>query len=83
MKFGWLMQSIRAIASDLCIYRTMLGGASFKDWYDTYNDAYPWQDYQVLKVLGGIDAVRQDVEPSNIRDKSKFWPADLQNTINE
>ena len=51
-----IVESTGADVSDLCIYRTMLGGASFKDWVDTYNDGYPWQDYQIVKVIGGIDA---------------------------
>ena len=51
-----IVRSTGADVSDLCIYRTMLGGASFKAWYDTYHDAYPWLDYKVLKVLGGLDA---------------------------
>ncbi|MBR6187383.1 MAG: DUF4886 domain-containing protein [Prevotella sp.] len=51
-----IVKGTGADISDLCIYRTMLGGASFRDWVDTYNDAYPWQDYQIAKVIGGIDA---------------------------
>lgn len=41
--------------SDMCLYRTMRGGASFKSWYDCYHD----QDnaaYSIHKVVGGITA---------------------------
>ena len=33
-----IVKGTEADVSDLCIYRMMLSSASFKDWYDTYND---------------------------------------------
>ena len=51
-----IVKKTGADVSDMCIYRTMLSGASFKAWYDTYNDDYPWMGYKVIKVLGGLDA---------------------------
>ena len=51
-----IVESTGSDVSDLCIYRTMLDGASFKDWCDTYNDIDIHLNYQVVKVVGGIDA---------------------------
>ena len=42
--------------SDLCIYRTMRAGGSFKMWYDIYHDNDHEYYYQIEKVCGGIDA---------------------------
>ena len=42
--------------SDLCIYRTMRAGGSFKLWYDIYHDNDHAYNYQIEKVCGGIDA---------------------------
>lgn len=41
--------------SDMCLYKAVRGGGSFKDWFERYydNDDYP---YTVSKVLGGMDA---------------------------
>ena len=41
---------------DLCIYRTMRAGGSFKLWYDIYHDNDHAYNYQIEKVCGGIDA---------------------------
>ena len=41
--------------SDMCLYRTFRGGASFKNWYDIYHN----QDastYTISKVVGGLNA---------------------------
>ncbi|MBR6190070.1 MAG: hypothetical protein IKQ59_14150, partial [Prevotella sp.] len=50
-----IVKSTEADVSDLCIYRMMLSSASFKDWYDTYNDIDIHLDYRIEKVVGGID----------------------------
>jgi hypothetical protein len=42
--------------SDLCIYRTMRAGGTFKLWYDIYHDNDHAYNYQIEKVCGGIDA---------------------------
>ncbi len=42
--------------SDVCIYRTMMAGGSFKTWYDTFNNINTGLDYSIEKVCGGIDA---------------------------
>jgi hypothetical protein len=41
--------------SDMCLYKTIRGSGSFKNWYDRYydNDNYA---YSISKVMGGIDA---------------------------
>ena len=40
-----IVKGTGADISDLCIYRTMMGGASFRNWVDTYNvvgiDTFP------------------------------------------
>ena len=51
-----IVKGTEADVSDLCIYRMMLSSASFKDWYDTYNDIDIHLDYRIEKVVGGIDA---------------------------
>ena len=51
-----IVKGMEADVSDLCIYRMMLSSASFKDWYDTYNDIDIHLDYRIEKVVGGIDA---------------------------
>ena len=38
-----IVESTGADISDLCIYRTMLGGASFKDWVDTSHSWRGWK----------------------------------------
>jgi hypothetical protein len=45
-----------ADVSDLCIYRTMRAGGSFRNWYLIYNNKDFELDYQIEKVCGGIDA---------------------------
>lgn len=51
-----IIQNNNVDVSDLCIYRTMRAGGSFKIWYDIYNDNDIAYDYQIEKVCGGIDA---------------------------
>ncbi len=51
-----IVENTGANVSDMCIYRTMRSGGSFKTWYDTYNDNDLEADYQIEKVIGGIDA---------------------------
>ena len=41
--------------SDMCLYKAIRGGASFKNWYDIYYDNDNAK-YTISKVLGGIDA---------------------------
>lgn len=41
--------------SDMCLYRAVRGGASFKNWYDRYYDKDNYK-YSISKVLGGINA---------------------------
>ena len=48
-----IIESTGADVSDLCIYRTMLSGGSFLDWYNVYNDRNIL-DYQIEKVCGGL-----------------------------
>lgn len=42
--------------SDLCLYKAIRGGASFKHWYDIYHDQDYDKSYSISKVLGGINA---------------------------
>ena len=51
-----IVESTGADISDLCIYRAMMAGGSFMDWYMTYNDISVGKDYSLEKVTGGIDA---------------------------
>lgn len=51
-----IVRSTGADVSDLCIYRTMRSGGSFKSWYDCYYDNDHAFDYSIEKVIGGIDA---------------------------
>lgn len=41
--------------SDMCLYKAIRGGATFKNWYDRYYDNDN-ANYSISKVLGGIDA---------------------------
>ena len=41
--------------SDMCLYKAIRGGATFKNWYDIYHDQ-DTSGYSVSKVLGGLDA---------------------------
>ena len=40
--------------SNMCLYKAVRGGASFKNWYDIYFDR-DTSNYSVSKILGGID----------------------------
>ena len=51
-----IVGSTGADVSDLCIYRTMRSGGSFKSWYDCYYDNDHELGYTIEKVIGGIDA---------------------------
>lgn len=51
-----IVESTGTNVSDLCIYRTMRSGGSFRSWYDTYCDNDYAFDYTIEKVIGGIDA---------------------------
>ena len=51
-----IVESTGADVSDLCIYRTMRSGGSFKSWYDTYFDNDREFEYKIEKVIGGMDA---------------------------
>ena len=51
-----IVGSTGADVSDLCIYRTMRSGGSFKSWYDCYFDNDHELGYTIEKVIGGIDA---------------------------
>lgn len=51
-----LISNTGADVSDLCIYRTMRAGGTYKLWYDIYNNNDLAYDYDVEKVCGGIDA---------------------------
>lgn len=42
--------------SDMCLYKAIRGGASFKNWYDIYFDKDAVTSYEVQKVLGGLNA---------------------------
>jgi len=69
-----ILNGTGADVSDMCIYRTMRPGASFKEWYDIYNDCDSVVDYQIEKVCGGINA---DIETGTgaKRDGSLFRKA--------
>ena len=41
--------------SDMCLYKAIRGGASFKNWYDVYHDSDS-TSYTVSKILGGLSA---------------------------
>lgn len=41
--------------SDMCLYKAIRGGASFKNWYDIYNDI-DTANYTIQKVVGGLTA---------------------------
>ena len=51
-----IAESTGADVSDLCIYRTMRSGGSFKSWYNTYYNNDFELEYKIEKVIGGIDA---------------------------
>ena len=41
--------------SDMCLYKAIRGGGSFKNWYDIYHDNDNYT-YSISKVLGGLKA---------------------------
>lgn len=51
-----LISNTGADVGDMCIYRTMRAGGTYKLWYDIYHDKDLEYDYDVEKVCGGIDA---------------------------
>ena len=40
--------------SNMCLYKAIRGGASFKNWYDVYCDKDTTHCYTISKVLGGL-----------------------------
>lgn len=42
--------------SNICIYKAVRSGASFKHWYDIYFDLDTAYTYSIKKVLGGLSA---------------------------
>lgn len=42
--------------SDMCLYKAVRGGASFKNWCDIYCDNDSTKSYSITKVLGGLNA---------------------------
>ena len=56
-----LISSAEIDVSDMCLYTAVRGGASFKNWYDIYNDNDTY-GYSISKKIGGLNA---DVSGSN------------------
>lgn len=42
--------------TNLCLYKATRGGATYKNWYDVYNDKDIGYAYSISKVLGGLNA---------------------------
>ena len=42
--------------SDMCLYKAIRGGASFKNWCDIYDDKDTTSSYAISKVIGGLNA---------------------------
>ena len=42
--------------SDMCLYKAVRGGASFKNWCDIYDDKDTTSSYAISKVIGGLNA---------------------------
>lgn len=51
----YLVKKLGVNIDDVCLYKAILGGASFKHWYNVYHDLNS-SSYVVSKVVGGIDA---------------------------
>ncbi len=50
-----IVKSSGSDVSDMCLYKAIRGGASFKNWYDRYYEKDN-RDYSISKVLGGLTA---------------------------
>ncbi|MBR5391659.1 MAG: DUF4886 domain-containing protein [Prevotella sp.] len=51
--------------SNLCLYKAIRGGGSFKSWYDVYHNYDTTNTYSVSRVLGGLPSTA----PVGIGDK--------------
>lgn len=51
---SYLVEKLGVNVDDVCLYKAVLGGASFRHWYQVYKDANS-SSYEVNKVLGGLD----------------------------
>lgn len=49
-----LVKAANVDISSFCIYKATRGGASFKSWYDIYNDADGASIYHVDRIVGGL-----------------------------
>ncbi len=50
-----IVQAAKIDVSDMCLYKAIRGGASFKNWYDIGHDQDAG-DYYITKVTGGLSA---------------------------
>lgn len=50
-----IVKASGADVSDMCLYKAIRGGASFKNWYDIFYDKDP-SSYSIKKVIGGMEA---------------------------
>lgn len=66
-----LVRADSLVLNDLCIYKCARGAASFKSWYDIYNDLDSVSTYSVSKVIGGLPANVQ-IGRSQPKDGSLF-----------
>ncbi|MBQ2522872.1 MAG: hypothetical protein II541_01580, partial [Prevotella sp.] len=48
-----IVKASGADVSDMCLYKAIRGGASFKNWYDIFYDKDP-SSYSIKKVIGGM-----------------------------
>lgn len=65
-----LVNELGVDVQDMCLYKAFRGGASFKSWYNVYNNLDE-DGYSISRVLGGLETKVQegDAEP---RDGSLF-----------
>lgn len=50
-----IVKASGADVSDMCLYKAIRGGASFKNWYDIFYDK-DLSSYRINKVIGGMEA---------------------------
>lgn len=50
-----IVKAAKIDVSDMCLYKAIRGGGSYKNWYNIYHDIEQY-GYSISKVLGGLSA---------------------------